>query len=207
MKQKFSFHKLKSLLPFKRFLKDQSAVAMVEFAMMVPVLLVMTVGGFEVARYALLLQKLDRITATFSDLIAREENLSAAELDNLFNSTNHLASPFDFDTNGMIVVTSVVGRDGAAPLVIAQRTKGNLVGASSEIGGEGDDATLPAVFTDADGNTLEQDEGVIIAEIFYDFEPYMASGSSLMTIEMFEDLQIYRKAFFRPRLTAFTTFD
>ncbi len=193
---------------FKRFLKDKSAVAMTEFAMLLPMLLLMTVGSFEVGRYALLTQKLDRISATMADLVARAEALSAAEMDNLFNSTDHLAKPFDFTGAGMVVVTSVLGRNGQEPLVIGQRSKGSITGVTSKIGSNGGDATLPAVFTDEDGQTLAQDEGLIVSEVFYSYSPYfVGAGGQFFSTNFFDDLVVYRQAFFRPRLSEQTTFD
>ncbi|MBL4906625.1 MAG: pilus assembly protein [Sneathiella sp.] len=205
---KFLFvQKIKSVFPCKRFVKDNSALAMMEFALLLPLLLTLGLGGFEVARFALLMQKLDRITATFSDLIAREESLSVAELDNLFDATNFLAAPFDFNANGMIVVTSVEGRDGQAPLVIGQRSQGNITGGVSQVGIDGGSATLPAVFTSAGGQTLEEDEGLIITEIFFDYQPYIAGEGSFLGMNLFSGSLIYQDSFFRPRLSDRITFD
>ena len=47
-----------------RFIRNHRGVAMAEFALMLPVLMLLTAGSFEVARYALMTQKLDRIAAT-----------------------------------------------------------------------------------------------------------------------------------------------
>ena len=193
---------------FTRFFKDRSAVAMTEFAMMLPLIMLMTLGSFEVGRYALLTQKLDRITATMADLVARAEALSATEMDNLFNSTDHLASPFDFTGSGMVVVTSVLGREDEEPLIIGQRSKGTISGISSKIGLNGGDATLPAVFTDEDGQTLADGEGVIIAEVFYSYAPYFTGGGAqFFESNFFGDHVVYRQAFFRPRLSEQTTFN
>ncbi|WP_025899434.1 TadE/TadG family type IV pilus assembly protein [Sneathiella glossodoripedis] len=73
MKRMILFDQLRRSRLFTRFLKDKSAVAMTEFAMLLPLLLLLTVGSFEVGRYALLTQKLDRISATMADLVARAE--------------------------------------------------------------------------------------------------------------------------------------
>ena len=208
MKLLLLLSQLKKTGLFTRFLKDRSAVAMTEFAMMLPLIMLMTLGSFEVGRYALLTQKLDRITATMADLVARAEALSATEMDNLFNSTDHLASPFDFTGSGMVVVTSVLGREDEEPLIIGQRSKGTITGVSSKIGMNGGDATLPAVFTDGNGQTLADGEGVIIAEVFYNYAPYFTGGGAqFFDSDFFGDLVVYRQAFFRPRLSEQTTFN
>ncbi len=191
---------------FSSLLKDNSAVAMVEFAMILPMLTVLTLGSFEVARYALLTQKLDRVSATMADLTARAEALSADEVDNLFNSTDHLAQPFDFAAGGMVVISSVVGRAGQAPLIIGQRSRGSITDVESVIGSNGGTASLPDVFKDADDQVLQDGEGLIVAEVFYDYEPYLTLGSGLLD-GFLGDMIIYRRAFFRPRLSEQTTFN
>jgi len=193
---------------FNRLVKDNSAVAMLEFALLLPMLMMMTLGSFEVGRYALLTQKLDRISATMADLVARAEALSADEVDNLFNSTDFLAQPFDFSTSGMVVVTSVVGRAGQEPLIIGQRARGTITGVSSKIGSNGGAALLPTVFTDVGGQTLADGEGVIVSEVFFSYSPYFTgAGGKFLGVQILKDMVIYRQAFFRPRLSEQTTFN
>jgi len=202
-KEKFD----KTRQSLRSLLKDSSAVAMVEFAMILPMVTVLTFGSFEVARYALLMQKLDRVSATMADLTARAEALTASEVDNLFNSTDHLTQPFDFNTDGMVVISSIEGRLNQAPLIIGQRSRGSISGVSSVIGSNGGDATLPDAFKNqATGQVLEAGDGLIVAEVFYDYSPYFAMGSTVLE-DMLGDMIIYRRAFFRPRLSEQTTFN
>jgi Flp pilus assembly pilin Flp len=53
----------KTISFFRKFKKDQDGVALVEFAMLLPLLMLLAAGSFEVGRYALLTQKTDRIAA------------------------------------------------------------------------------------------------------------------------------------------------
>ncbi|WP_169569740.1 TadE/TadG family type IV pilus assembly protein [Sneathiella limimaris] len=192
----------------KGFIANCSGVAMTEFAMLLPLIFLIAVGSFEVSRYALMTQKMDRISATVADLVARDEALTAAEMDNLLDSIEHLASPFEFDGLGMVVVTSVVGRDGKDPLIIGQKSKGSLADKSSLIGSNGGTAKLPAVFTDQDGQTLENDEGLIVTEVFYKFSPFFAgAGGSYIADDFLSGIDIYRQSFFRPRFSERTTFE
>jgi Flp pilus assembly pilin Flp len=195
-------------LSARRFLKDRAGVAMVEFALILPLLLLLIYGTFEVGRYALLIQKLDRISATIADLTARAEALTATEVTNLFNSVNHLSQPFDFNTSGIVMVTSVVGRAGKTPLIIGQKSKGSISGISSEVGVNGGSALLPAAFKDVTtGQVLQDGEGLIVSEVFYDFKPYFSFGSGSFLANLIPSTVIARKAFFRPRLSEQTTFN
>ncbi len=187
---------------FRKFKKDQDGVALVEFAMLLPLLMLLAAGSFEVGRYALLTQKRDRIAATVGDLVARAEALTAAEIDNLFNATDFLARPFDFAGDGMVVISSVIGRNGQPPLIIGQRVRGAITGQASHVGALNGNALLPESFTAASGQTLEDGETVIVAEVFYDYSPYMTGD-----IGLFNNMIFYRNAFFRPRLSETITFN
>ncbi|WP_293948314.1 TadE/TadG family type IV pilus assembly protein [Sneathiella sp.] len=188
-----------------RFRRNRQGVAMAEFALFLPVLVLLAAGSFEVARYALMTQKLDRIAATLSDLIARSgtENISETEISNIIDSAIFMAQPFDIAGENMIILTSVQGRAGEAPEILSQRVAGSVDGASSRIGDTvGGDATLPSVFPDAgSGETLSDGETLIVAEVYYNFRPYL-----LGDIGFFGDMMISSRAFFRPRFTDMITF-
>ncbi|MFC4273197.1 hypothetical protein GQF03_08405 [Sneathiella chungangensis] len=187
------------------FIRNHRGVAMAEFALMLPVLMLLTAGSFEVARYALMTQKLDRIAATLSDLIARSnvENITETEISNIIDSALYMAQPFDIAGENMIILTSVQGRAGEAPEILSQRISGSIPSTSSVIGSTiGGDATLPAAFPDAgSGETLADGETLIIAEVYYNFSPYLVGD-----IGFFGDMKIRANAFFRPRFTDTITF-
>jgi Flp pilus assembly protein TadG len=187
------------------FIRNHRGVAMAEFALMLPVLMLLTAGSFEVARYALMTQKLDRIAATLSDLIARSnvEDIGETEISNIIDSARYMAQPFDISGNNMIILTSVQGRAGEAPEIISRRVSGSVTGASSSIGSSvGGDATLPSAFPDAgSGETLSDGETLIIAEVYYNYEPYLIGD-----IGFFGDMLLRSHAYFRPRFTDTITF-
>lgn len=190
---------------FGSFIRNHRGVAMAEFAMMLPILMLLTAGSFEVARYALMTQKLDRIAATLSDLIARSnvETITETEISNIINSALYMAQPFDITGENMIVLTSVQGRTGQAPEILSQRVSGSILGTSSAIGSTvGGDATLPAAFPDAgSGETLSDGETLIIAEVYYNYSPYLIGD-----IGFFGSMKIRSNAYFRPRFTDTITF-
>lgn len=187
------------------FIRNHRGVAMAEFALMLPVLMLLTAGSFEVARYALMTQKLDRIAATLSDLIARStiEDITEVEISNIIDSALYMAQPFDISGDNMIILTSVQGRTGEAPEILSQRVSGSITGYSSNIGDTvGGDASLPSAFPDAgSGETLSDGETLIIAEIYYDYNPYL-----LGEIGFFGDMTLRAHAYFRPRFTDTITF-
>ena len=187
------------------FFKNRQGVAMTEFAMMLPLLMMIAAGSFEVARYALIVQKLDRIVATLSDLVARSgsENMTELQVANILDSAYYMARPFDITGESMMILTSVEGRSNRAPEILSQRVEGDVTGKESTLGTTiNGDATLPSAFPDAGGGeTLADGETLIVAELYYNYEPYLLSD-----LGFFGDSIFYRTAYFRPRFTDRITF-
>ncbi len=172
---------------------DKANVA-VEFALALPVLLLMLLASVELGRFVLLHQKVDRVAVTISDLVARAETISESELDDIFNAAGQVAEPFDLGNNGRVVVSSVINNDGDGETIAWQRSGGGSFVASSDIGIEGGSASLPDDFDVREGETA------IISEVFFEFEPFL---SSLIVAPQ----TLYRRAHHRPRLGTLDTIE
>ena len=159
----------------------------VEFALALPVLLLMMLGSAELARFVILHQKVDRVAVTMSDLVSRAETVSESDLDDIFVAAGQVAQPFDIGNLGVVIVSSVTNPDGAGPVVAWQRSGGGALSATSQLGIEGEAASLSADFE------VRQGETAIIAEVFYDFEPFLSEV-------VVAPQTIYRRAHHRPRL-------
>lgn len=159
----------------------------VEFALCVPVLLLLMLGSAEMARYIILHQKMDRVATTISDLVARAETVSESDLDDIFTAAGQVAEPFDLTNLGIVIVSSVTNSDGNGPVIAWQRSGGGSYSASSHLGAEGDTPELPPDFV------VRQGETAIISEVYYDFTPFL---SELIVAPQ----EVYRNAHHRPRL-------
>ena len=171
--------------------RDQGNVA-VEFALTVPVLLLLLLASAELGRFVLLNQKIDSVAVTLSELVARAETISESELDDIFEAAAQVASPFDIDGRGRVILTSVINDDGNGPTIAWQRSGGGTLSATSEVGAEGGAAILPAGFAVREGETA------IISEAFFDFEPFLSD-------EIVAPRTLYRRAHHRPRLGTLDT--
>lgn len=160
----------------------------VEFALALPVLLLLFLASAELGRFVLLHQKVDRVAVTASDLIARAETISESEIDDIFIAATQVAAPFDLEGSGRVVVSSIINDDGNGATVAWQRSGGGL-SALSQVGTEGGLASLPADFVVREGETA------IISEVFFDFEPFL---SAMIVAPQ----TLYRRAHHRPRLGA-----
>ena len=175
----------------RSLLRSRRGAILPEFAAAMPVLVLMLLGGMEISRYVLLHQKLDRVAASMGDLVAQAEEITAADLDNLFDAAGFVAAPFTMGANGIVVISSV-GLVGTQPKVSWQRAGGGSLSASSDIGTTGAVATLPDGLSVAAGTTL------IVAEVFYAYTPWILGGVTAPAT-------LYHRAFFRPRFGSLET--
>lgn len=161
----------------------------VEFGLAAPVLLLLMLASAELGRFVILHQKIDRVATTISDLVARAETISESQLVDIFTAAGQVASPFDLADLGVVIVSSITNPsgDGKGPIVTWQRIGGGSYSASSQLGEEGDEATLLAGFDVREGETA------IISEVYYDFTPFLSEL-------IIEPQEVYRSAHHRPRL-------
>jgi Flp pilus assembly protein TadG len=167
--------------------RDRRGAIAVEFAIVAPVLVALMVGTFEVTRYVLLHQKLDRMAVAASDLVSQGETISTAQLADIFAATELIAEPFSIGADGVVIISSAYRATGTLTTKVAwQRTGTGTLTAASTLGLQGANATLPSGFT------LKEGESVIVAEVFYQFRPMFAPN--LVPVA-----RLYHRAVFRPR--------
>ena len=174
-----------------RFARAEDGTSLAEFAIMVPILTTLLLGGVDVARLAVLQQKLDRAASTVGDMVSQGQTITAAQLNDIFNSVAPVIQPFP-TARGLVIVTSVGASGGAAAAINWQRSGGGSLSATSAIGRPGQAPVLPTGFVVRDGET------VIVAESFYNFTPIFLPATVLPR-------QIYHRSMYRPRLGSLTT--
>jgi Flp pilus assembly protein TadG len=185
---------VRSLLIWLRrgLIDDRRGGVMVEFAMIIPILVFVLLAGVDVVRFAMLQQKLSRAATSMADLVAQYPTMSQTQLDQLFLSVEHVVTPFPLGASGLVVVSSISKADPAAPILVDwQRSGAGTAVAASEFGVQGGNAILPAGFT------VDAGEGLIVAEIFYDFVP-------LLDTSVVPAVRVVHHALFRPRFGALT---
>lgn len=176
----------------KGFGRQQSGGMLIEFAFALPVLVTLTLGTVNTAIFILLHQRMDRASSSVADLVSQPDNITQAHVELSFDAAEHLFGDlFDMQSNGHAIVTSVRGgtTDDPPPRVNFQiHMDCDTSAHASKIGSTEDgEATLP------NGLTLQPGESVIIAEIYYEYEP-MFFG------DLIEGGTQYHVAVRRPRL-------
>lgn len=78
----------------RRFSKDRRGIASIEFALVVPFMLVGTFGTFEVGRYIRAATRLDDAAEMYADIIAQQTSVSSTTMTNFCNGALLTMSPF-----------------------------------------------------------------------------------------------------------------
>jgi len=87
---------IRSVMParFRRFAADQRGVSAVEFAILLPLMLTMYLGGVEISQAVSADRKTTLVAHTIGDLTAQASNVSSADMTNVLNAGAAVAYPF-----------------------------------------------------------------------------------------------------------------
>jgi Flp pilus assembly protein TadG len=93
-------------VPFRRFARDQRGVSAVEFAILLPLMLTMYLGGVEISQAVSADRKTTLVAHTIGDLVAQASNVASSDVTNVLNAGTAVAYPFS-SANLRMTVTSV----------------------------------------------------------------------------------------------------
>ena len=187
-------HRVQRLLG--RFRRDRRGVAAVEFALILPILALLALGCFEVPRYVLLWQRLERTSSGVSDLVAQaDEPITTNQMTDIFSAAKIMMQPYAILTSGSIVVTSINNPTGGAGVKNTWRIACGTVNNIGKLGAVGATPTVTA-FPNALLPTIDNE--VLVTEVYFTYTPvfktYIYTGSTL-----------YAVAYTRPRNHNLTT--
>lgn len=173
----------------KKIISDSGA-ALIEFAILAPILITILLGIFDLGNYIYAVNKVGRLASSVNDITGRNQ-MKDCELQSLLDSTPMFVEPFDFASRGSIIVTGVADiNDGNGARV---KWRKSAYGAkSSKIGAVGAVPVLPAGFTISPGDSA------VFVEVYYNFD-------TLFKILNFNTKEIYRMIVTKPRLGQMVT--
>lgn len=178
----------------RRFWRDDTGVAAVEAALLLPVLLTTFIGCTEVTFKIWSTQKVEKLAVTLADVLTQSQTISPEGMEQVVEASDRIMDPFPFGDEGLIYISSLyVAQDETVAKVNWQcKSLGASFDAPSKLGEVGEDAALPLHL-----QPLAERDNVIAAEIYYKYTPIMPGL-------MFDESVVYRQAFFKPRLGALT---
>lgn len=190
-------------------LSDRSGLAMIEFAMVTPVVLVMGLAGTEMANLAVTNLRISQATMHIADNASRigdrdalaAQRIFEGDINDIFIGVNIQAgSQIDLFENGRVIVSSLEANSDGGQWIHWQRCMGKK-NVASIYGAEGTGDTG----TDFDGMgksgeelQAQSGEAIMYVEIVYDYQPLIDNG---ITREFLPDAPIRSEAAFHVRGT------
>jgi Flp pilus assembly protein TadG len=90
-----------------RFLADKRGVSAVEFAMLLPLMVTLYLGGAEVSQAIAVDRKMTLVARTLADLTAQTTSVSNTDMDNIKAAATAVIAPFD-NTKLAITISSII---------------------------------------------------------------------------------------------------
>jgi Flp pilus assembly protein TadG len=151
---------LHSLL--RRLKRDARGVALLEFAFVAPILLVLFVGGYQLMDATSAYRKVTRTVRTLGDLTTQSTSLTGAQADQILNAANKVMAPYP-TANAVLRISQVqISATGVATISWSRALNGDRYVQGSPV-------TLPTGLNQP--NTY-----LIYSEINYNYVPNVASS-------------------------------
>lgn len=174
--------KLRRFHRLVRYLRDCDGTAMVETALILPMLMVLTVGSIEVGNHLVGVYKLQKTAATIADVASRTPQMTVAEYRDLMRAPDLMMHPYPFMARGSVIMTSV-SADGRGRWTTNWQCREGSLSASSGVGS----SAIPGNLEPRDGLTI------IVVETVWRAE-------AMTMPQNIGDRVVRRHAVFRPRL-------
>lgn len=124
----------KTRLPlWRRFCRDRKGVALVEFAMTLPVMLIAYIGMVEVAQLVMINRKVAQLTFALSDLTARVQSVAPADVESIFDAGQSILMPYDPSKASMTVSNVVINSAGVARVCWSNQRNSTVLARGSTV--------------------------------------------------------------------------
>ncbi|MFA6279751.1 MAG: TadE/TadG family type IV pilus assembly protein [Bdellovibrionales bacterium] len=173
-------------------LQERGSVA-IEFALALPIWIILLLGSSDAAFLMIISQRVDRIAYSVTDIVTQSEMVTINDLNNIMLAAGQLMEPFPFGVKGIVIVSSVYKPAGLATKISWQYAGGGSLARVSKMGIAGSTPVLP------NGLTLNDNDNVIITEVYYAFTPLFINAGILKAADL------YRVAIYKPRLSPLIT--
>jgi Flp pilus assembly protein TadG len=161
--------------PLQRFISDQDGVSAVEFALVLPLMLTLYLGGVEVSQAVSADRKTMMAAYTMGDLISRENCVSSTtDVPNVFTITNEVIYPFSGGNLKAVVSGVSIDTNGKATVAWSQA---NSNGTARATGSDVSSSIPAALRPTGSGVTASY---LVWAEAVYSYKPaigYVLTGT------------------------------
>jgi Flp pilus assembly protein TadG len=158
----------------RNFAQDKRGVSAVEFAMLLPLMITLYLGGVEVSSAIAVDRKVTLVARTLGDLVAQSTSVNATDMTNILNAATSVVQPYSSSLIKVTVSRVDVDANGVAKVVWSKTLNGTARAANSTV-------TLPAALNTASSS-------VIWAESSYAYTPtigYVIVGTKTLTDQIY----------------------
>lgn len=164
----------------RRFHNDKRGVSAVEFAMLLPLMVTLYIGGVEVSSAIAVDRKVTLVARTLGDLVAQSTSVNATDMTNILNAASSVVQPYSSSLIKVTVSRVDVDGNGVAKVIWSKTKNGTARAPNSTV-------TLPGALNTANSS-------LIWAESEYTYTPamgYVITGT----------LALKDQIYMRPRLS------
>jgi len=168
------------------FARDKRGVSAVEFAIILPFMAILYLGGTAVTQGIIIKRKVVLVTHTVGDLVARDNNITNAEVTAIFDAAKAVFAPYGWSNLLKIKVSSVnINAAGTATVGWGEALQDTARAANSSV-------TLPAGLN-------APSTSIIWTEVSYVYTPPVGGAFTGGSVTLTDQLYI------RPRLVTTIT--
>jgi len=175
----------------REFWVDEDAVAAIEFAIVLPFMLLLCMGGVELGNGLAINVKVTETVHTVADLVSQNKCVTTTDVTGILNASSKVLAPYSI-SNAVVTVSEVqpTGDGKTATVIWSQSLNGTARAAASTV-------TLPTSLA-----AVPTTSGLILGEATYFYTPnlgYTISG----TVSLSDAYYLYpRQTTFIPALTS-----
>ncbi|MEO5806239.1 TadE/TadG family type IV pilus assembly protein [Devosia sp.] len=174
-----------------RFAAAREAVAAIEFALVLPIMLLVYIGGVEASSLISMDRRVQTITGSLGDLVARSDGkIVSATLQNYFKAAEGIMLPFSTAPLVQVVTSVQVMADGTTKVVWSRQYATNTMSSTGKARTVGQPYPLPVEITN-----ISRSSYVIVSETYYSFSP-------VSNFVYKANIPLYRENFHVPRFGA-----
>jgi len=174
---------------FRRFARDRRAASAVEFALSLPFLLVIYLGGIELAQAISADRKVTLLARTITDLVAQSSNVSSDDVTSIFNVSTAVLYPLPVNAGGVENLKMKVSEVWTDAKKVSKFDWSKAQNTAADTGG--DLAKIP----DPQASTA-----TVVATVSYRYTPVLAAG-------IIGPLTLTKTIYMRPRLSECVSLD
>ena len=176
----------------RRFIREDKALAAIEFAFIAPLMIATWVGAVAVTNGVTTDRKVTLVARSTGDIVAQDNNVTAAELQDVFDAGRAIMAPYSASTTVLRVRVSDVKINATGKACVRWSASAN--GGFKRAAGSDVTTVIPK-------DLLIANTYLIMPEIEYDYTPLVGDkmGYKMMTLT--------DKLFMRARTTAEVTMD